>query len=226
MRCPARCQFLRSTVANRLLFRKKKTLLLSALVLLGSSFISIALALWLTWNVYEVVVLYWIQALVIGVFQRQKVRDMVDWYLRSGRSPYVRGRRLLLRRDTHKGFGLIYGLFWLLEGVMLLVMYTSERGLSLNSLTLFGAATLLVISHFFSYRAHRHADQQNAPTVERVLLLPLFRMLLPLHVFTVAVGFDADYGAGGILSWMLIKTAMDLGIHIYEHKQGHLEPTS
>lgn len=166
--------------------------------------------------------LYWIQALIIGVFQRRKIRDMVDWYSRSGRNPYVRGRRLLLRHDTHKGFGLIYGLFWLMEGVLLLVMYASDKGLTLNSLTLLGAAALILISHQFSYRSNRRTDQQRAPTVEVVLLMPLFRMLLPLHVFTVAVGFDTDYGAAGILTWMLLKTAMDLGIHVYEHN--HVSP--
>ena len=125
----------------------------------------------------------------------------------------------MLREDTHKGFGIIYGLFWLMEGGLLLAMYVSGKGLSLNSLTLLVAASVLVVSHLFSYRSNRSVDQQRAPTIEVVLFMPLFRMILPLHIFTVAVGFDTDYGAGGILTWMLLKTAIDLAVHVYEHQQ-------
>jgi len=189
----------------------------SALVLLGSSLVSIVLALWLAWNIFEVVVLYWIEALIIGVFHRRKVRDMIDAHAKSGRSDYVRGRRLLLRHDSHKGFGIIYGLFWLMEGALLLAKYVTETGLSVNSLTLLFAVSVLVLSHLFSYRQNRATDQHRPPTVETVMLMPLLRMVLPLHIFTLTVGFDTDYGAGGILAWMLLKTAVDLGIHVHEH---------
>jgi|GEM_PF-3846832 len=194
--------------------------LFSALALLGSALLSIALALALSWNIYEVVVLYWIDAFIIGVFQRRKIRDMVDHHSRQPEDSkvwYVNGQRLLLRHDTHKGFGIIYGLFWLMEGGLLVAMYASTNGLSLNSLTLIAATAALVASHLFSYHQNKKTDQRRLPTVQLVMLEPLFRMLLPLHMFTVAVGFEVDYGAGGILTWMLMKTALDLGLHLYEH---------
>lgn len=194
--------------------------LISGLALVCSSAFAMALALSLSWNLFEVVVLYWVQALIIGVFQRLKIRDMVAHYVSLGASGlYANGRALLLRDDTHKGFGIIYGLFWLVEGVLLLVSYVSTAGLSLSSLLLLVAAAALFVSHLFSYRSNKASDELRPPNVETVLLLPLFRMLLPLHMFTVAVGFETDYGAGGILTWMLLKTAVDLGIHAYEHNQ-------
>ena len=195
-----------------------KSWLFSSLALVGSSLVSIALALALSWNLFEVVVLYWLQALIIGIFQRQKICDMVDFHRRSGRSDYVKGRRLMLQHEPHKGFSIIYGLFWLMEGGILLAMYVSTNGLSLNSLTLLAGVVVILASHLFSYRRNKATDEQRLPTVERVFFMPFFRMLLPLHIFSVTVGFETDYGAGGILVWMLLKTALDLGIHIHEHR--------
>lgn len=192
--------------------------------MLISSLVAIALALLLSWNLFEVVVLYWIQALIIGVFQRRKIDDMVRFYNRVNPEPrankYRAGSRvILMTTGSAKGFVIIYGLFWLMEGGLLLAMYVSGNGLSLNSFTLLLAVAVLFGSHLFSYRTNRSNDEQRLPSVEFGVLIPLFRMLLPLHIFTVAVGFDNDYGAGGILVWMLLKTAVDLGVHAYEHSQ-------
>ena len=81
--------------------------LASSIALVGSSLISIMLALVLSWNIFDVVVLYWLQALIIGIFQHRKIRDMVDFHIRSGRSDYFKGRRLMLAHEPHKGFGII-----------------------------------------------------------------------------------------------------------------------
>jgi len=206
----------------------RKPWLISAGGLLISSLVSIFLAVWLSWNLYEVVVLYWIQALIIGVFQCLKITNMVDFYYRhkSGYDvrQYHRGRRIILMTPgSAKGFAIIYGLFWLMEGGLLVAMYVTENGLSLSSFTLVLAVTALFGSHLFSYRINRTTDERLVPSVEAGMLVPLLRMFLPLHVFTVAVGFATDYGTAGILTWMLIKTCADLGIHAYQHTQPQIK---
>ena len=56
-----------------------KSLAISASLLLGSNLVALVFALWFRWNLFEIVLLYWIQALIIGAFQRRKVRDMVAY---------------------------------------------------------------------------------------------------------------------------------------------------
>jgi len=47
----------------------KKSLAISTSVLLGANLAALICALWFRWNLFEIVLLYWIQALIVGVFQ-------------------------------------------------------------------------------------------------------------------------------------------------------------
>ncbi len=196
-----------------------RSLITSASLLLASNLIALAIAIVLRWDLFEVVVLYWIQAFFIAVFQRRKIRDMIAYTLHpSRRKRYVLYSNAFVREGLHNAFAVIYGLFWAMEGGLLLSKYLGSDRLSVEPLALVLASAVFAVSHQWSYRANKEGDERRVVTIGNTVLHPLFRMFLPLHIFTLTVSFDGSFNPAAIAAWMLVKTVVDVGLHIQEHK--------
>jgi hypothetical protein len=162
-----------------------RSLVISALLLLGSNLIALACAIWFRWNLFEIVLLYWIQALIIGVFQRRKVRDMVAYARHPSRARWFR----------------------------------------VDPVTILLASSTFVFAHWWSYRTNKQTDEQRVVNIN-VLLLPLFRMFLPLHVFFVVMDLDIATAPAVIAVWMSVKATVDLGAHVIEHTESRRVPAA
>ncbi len=204
-----------------------KSLLASGSVLLLSNLIALACAIWLRWNLFEIIVLYWIQSLIIGEFQRRKINDMVAYARHPSRSDWFRVHgTALMREDSSTGFVVIYGLFWAMEGVILLVKYIDSEHLTVNLIPVALTSATFFVAHWWSYRTNKSTDQRRVIDVKNTVLRPLFRMLLPLHIFSLTIDFDNSFSPIAITAWMLIKTVVDLGLHADEHGGNRLFPVA
>ncbi len=203
-----------------------KSLAISASLLLGSNLIALVCAIWFRWNLFEIVLLYWIQALIIGVFQRRKVRDMVAYARHPRRAKWFRASRTsLMQEGMHNGFAGVYGVFWAGAGIILLITFFNSERLTVDPVTILFASSTFVFSHWWSYRINKQTDEQRVVDIN-VLLLPLFRMFLPLHVFSVVMDLDSTTTPAMIAVWMSIKTTVDLGAHVIEHTESRRVPAA
>jgi hypothetical protein len=203
-----------------------KSLAISASLLLGSNLIALACAIEFQWNWFEIILLYWIQALIIGVFQRRKVRDMVAYARHPSRAKWFRAeRRPLMQDGMHNGFAGIYAVFWAGAGIILLFKFFVSARPAVDPITILFVSSTFAFSHWWSYRANKHSDETRIIDLN-VLLLPVFRMFLPLHVFAVVMDFDSTTTTAMIAVWMTLKTSMDIGAHIIEHNQTRRVPAA
>ena len=195
-----------------------KSLVLSASLLLCSNLIALACAIWFRWNLFEIVILYWIQALFIGFSHRLKVRNMVAYAKHPSRKKWLGMHESRLMIDgIENGFLGIYGVFWMGEGILLLVKFLRAENMTISLTAVVLTSVAFLVSHWSSYQANKPNDQRRAININNTLAWPLFRMLLPLHFFSVAVDFEGPFNAGAIATWMAVKTGIDVYIHISEH---------
>lgn len=201
-----------------------RSLVISASFLLGSNLVALVFAIWFRWNLFEIVLLYWIQALIIGVFQRRKVRDMVAYARHPRRAKWFRGHRTsLMQEGMHNGFACVYGVFWAAAAIILVIAFFNSERLTVDPVTILFASSTFVFSHWWSYRANKETDEQRVVDIN-VLLLPLFRMFLPVHIFSVVMDFDIATTPAMVVVWMMIKTTVDLGAHVIEHSESRRVP--
>jgi uncharacterized membrane protein YfcA len=203
-----------------------KSLAISTSVLLGANLAALICATWFRWNLFEIVLLYWIQALIVGVFQRQKVRDMVAYARHPRRAEWFRTHgTALMQEGMHNGFAGIYGVFWAGVGIILLITYFNSERLTVDLATILFTSSTFIFSHWWSYRTNKRTDEQRVIDIN-VLILPMARMLLPLHVFCVVMDLNVTTNPAMVATWMSIKTAADLGAHVKEHTEVRRVPSA
>lgn len=190
---------------------------ITATRLLIANTLVLAIALHWRWNPLEVILIYLVQAAIIGVTQRLKIRDMIDNASSDGR---LKSNVLLyhmLRPGVHDGFAVIYGLLWLVLGVVVLVKFVILPGVGVPLIPILLSGSVFSVVHWWSYRSNRATDRLRPINSSNAFMLPIAR-LLPL--FVIAVGLEANfvYASSSMVVWMIIKTLVDVGIHVHEHR--------
>jgi hypothetical protein len=204
--------------------------------------------LFLGWNVWTILTIYWLENGVVGFFNVLKMaRAEGSVPVGSGVVATVNGRPIA---GSGKSilipfFILHYGLFWLVHGIFILILpmfqafggggffdgTPSEGGAGIASdpgaiaLVLLG----LFISHGISYRLNYIGRGEYLRTsVIQQMAAPYGRLVI-LHVTIILGGMAialTGAPAAAVFVLVLLKTALDLGFHLAEHRDGPALPTS
>ena len=204
--------------------------------------------LFLGWNVWTILTIYWLENGVVGIFNVLKMSkaegtDPVG----SGVTATVNGRPI-----AGSGKALLipffivhYGLFWLVHGIFILTLpmfqafgasgggvfpggdvfgdVPSDGGAGIASDP--GAVAIvligLFISHGISYRLNFIGRGEYLRTsVARQMGAPYGRLVV-LHITIILGGMAIAFTgapAAAVLVLVLLKTALDLGFHLAEHR--------
>lgn len=192
----------------------------SAWLLLVVNLVPLAGALWLNWQVLDLLMLFWLENLVIGLFNLVRMATAAD---------RVRvARRIFLMAF----FTLHYGGFAFAHGVALLSLFgPSEPGLpgaaalwaTFQASALRWAALALLISHAVSMIMNDwRSGERQRQSVSSLMTRP-YQRVMALHV-TILVGGLAVSLLGApvwaLVVLVLVKMAMDLTLHLREHSGG------
>ena len=184
-------------------------LYLTGTVLVLANLIPLAGVLFFGWSVFELILLFWAENLIIGVL-------------------YI-ARFVTLYRLRNDGSMLFYipffcfhfGIFCLVHLVFVLWMFRPEDPAAWSLLALMIPFTVLVVSHVLSYKVNFIGQGEYRRVGIEDLMIGPYRRVAVLHV-VILVG-------GGLTQWlgeplvallMLIigKIAIDLGAHLREHR--------
>ncbi len=199
--------------------------------------------LFLGWNVYTILTIYWLENGVVGFYNVLKMTraagdlgpEDIDDAAALVNGPPVNGRpaRGLAKATMIPFFVVHYGLFWLVHGVFVLTLplfagFGAEIGLSElgagRGSDLLGILFVLVglfISHGLSFWLNyiRRGEYRRA-TVAGQMFAPYGRLVV-LHL-TILFGGIAIASTGApvaaIVVLVAVKTVMDLGFHLAEHR--------
>ena len=211
--------------------------------------------LFLGWNVWTILTIYWLENGVVGVFNVLKMARaegpvlggvVAGSLMRNGRPIEGSAKVILI-----PFFIVHYGLFWLVHGIFILTLPTF-MGLAGGLLPVDAGATFppdalglpsaasgtqaitsdplavaivivsLFISHGISYRLNYIGRREYLRTnVARQMGAPYGRMVV-LHVTIILGGLAiAITGAPtlAVVVLVVLKTALDLGLHLAEHRE-------
>lgn len=187
----------------------------SAVFLLVSNLLTIALALYERWDLTEVMLIYWGQSVIIGYFNRKRILDLKQF---STSGFQINNKPVKPTRETQRKtagfFALHYGLFHL---AYLVFLFKQTRSFSPHGFVFIVlCAVTFFFNHRYSYIHNRERDMNRTPNIGTIMFFPYLR-IIPMHL-TIIIGNNfAGGSSAGLILFLGLKTAADLIMHMIEH---------
>lgn len=191
-------------------------------LLVFSNAVTIILALWQNWSLAPIMMIYWMQSVIIGIFNFIRILQLKDF---STEGFKLHGRSVsattFIKIYTAFFFLFHYGLFHLIYLAFLMgLMATQSNGQgTIGWPYIYLTAGLFFINHLYSYIYNKPKDS-GKQNIGSVMMSPYAR-IIPMH-FTIFL--SSIYG-GAIIIFLLLKTIVDALMHAVEHKMIRAEKT-
>ncbi len=206
------------------------TLAVAALVV--ANLIPLAGVLFLGWNVWMILVVYWLENGVVGVFNVLKMLKAEGDVAGVAGSMTMNGRpvNLVAKAALVPFFVLHYGIFWAVHGVFVwtLPLFASMGTGSVDmtegfeTLAIPFAVLALAISHGLSFWFNFiQGGEYRRVSAARQMFTPYGRLVV-LHITIIIGGMAiALTGAPAAVVAILValKTVLDVGFHLAEHRK-------
>lgn len=192
----------------------------SALALVVANLVPIYGVLALGWKVAPIMVFYWTENLVVGVFNIAKMARAQGSVAGSGTTLNGKPVTQESRRAMMLFFAVHYGFFTLGHGVFVWAVFSPGRGVFLPQLGL--ALLILFASHGYSYRRNFIGRGEYLRVSFVQLFWQPYARVVVMHVSILAGGtLAAAMGSpiGALLVLVGLKTLIDLGAHWLERRK-------
>lgn len=182
--------------------------------LVGVNLFAIVLALFLGWELADLMAVYWVQSVIIGASYVARILHLESFSTKGFR---INNRTVepteATKRQTAGFFALHFGFFHLVY--LVFILDKAGAGILLN-LGFLGCAVAFAFNHFYSYRYHKELDRRGTPNIGNLMFTPYAR-IVPMHLTIVGGAFLA--GGFGVVVFGLLKTAADVVMHVVEHRK-------
>jgi hypothetical protein len=201
------------------------TLTPSAVALIAANLIPLYGVFALGWEVFPLVLLFWLENVVVGGFNVLRIlfarpSDPLGWIGKAFLIPF---------------FTFHYGMFTFVHGVFVFALFGGAQGSGsfplttanvLNALAryhLIWAALALVASHGFSFVTNYLGRGEYRTASPQALMGQPYARVVVLHLAIIGGGFllmSLGSPTPGLVLLVLLKIAFDLGAHAREHGKG------
>ena len=188
--------------------------------------------LFLDWNVWTILTIYWLENGVVGIFNILKMARA------EGPEPTGRAATLSNGRPVSTTAGakvalipffiVHYGIFWVVHGIFVLTLPQFQAfggesaGIRSDPFAVVLVLAGLFISHAVSFRSNYIGRGEYLRTSVSAQMNAPYGRLIVLHLTIIVGGLAiATTGApsAAVLILVLLKTALDLGLHLAEHRE-------
>ncbi len=198
--------------------------------------------LWFGWDVWGILIIYWLENGIYGLFNVLKMRrseGLEDGSSASGAATRRRlnGFKINGRPPSGSGtaalvpfFIMHYGIFWVVHGLFVLLLPAfgamgaddaPDFGTTLNPLAILFVVVCLFISHGVSYRLNYIGRGEYLGTTAAQQMFAPYGRLVVLHITiifgAILIGMTGA-PAAAIVVLVLLKIVLDLGLHLAEHR--------
>ena len=183
--------------------------------------------LWFGWDVWGILIIYWLENGIVGLFNVLKMQRAAD---PGSGSPGGSEKASLI-----PFFVVHYGIFWLVHGVFVftLPLFAAigpdgepDFGTTLSPVAILFVVACLFISHGLSFAFNYIGRGEYLRTTAAAQMFAPYGRLVVLHV-TIIFGAIAISVTGAssaaIVVLVLLKIALDLGLHLAEHRRPSAE---
>lgn len=184
------------------------------------------------WNVWTILIVYWLENGIVGAFNIAKMAMAQGDASALSTTFNVNGRGVstMMKAGLIPFFIMHYGIFWLVHGVFVLslpVFGTMGSGdadmtTGMSPGTILLAVIALTISHAISYRFNFIGGGEYRRVSAAGQMFAPYGRLVVLHITIILGGIAiATTGAPAATIAILVglKTLMDLGFHLAEHRK-------
>jgi hypothetical protein len=192
----------------------------STLALLTANMMPLLGVLAFNWNVTPIMIFYWSENLVVGFYNVLKMRRAQGSV--AGSNTTLNGRQVTQtdRRAMIVFFIVHYGMFTLCHGIFVMVMFGAGFSGIFSELGL--ALLFLTVSHGISYRRNFIGRGEYQRVAFTSLFWQPYSRVIIMHM-TILLGGAWAQAKGApvyaLLVLVTLKTAIDLALHILEHRK-------
>ena len=186
-------------------------ILFSSLLLVAVNLLPLAGVLFFGWSVYEVVLLFWAENLVVGLYA---IARMVTLLRRNG------DKRMLLLIPF---FCFHFGMFTIVHGMFVISMFRPEDHVAGGTgMSLWIPFLALLISHGASYVMNFLGKKEYEGLQGQEVMMSPYKRVAILHITILLGGFLVNALGQPIFALALLvvlKIAIDVVTHRNEHRE-------
>lgn len=185
-------------------------LLVSTILLIAGNLLPLGGVLFFDWSVYHVLLLFWAENLVIGLFTLARFWTL---YRREGEGA------VLLYMPF---FCLHYGLFTLAHGAFVVSLFRPEHAAGLDVGTLGVPLLALFISHGGSYVMNFLGNREYRESTPKEVMVAPYRRVVALHMTIIAGGVLVQWLGEPVYALALLvvlKIFLDVAAHRKSHRE-------
>ena len=218
---------------------------LSVLFLIGVNMVPLLGVIFYGWNLFSIMFLYWFENGIIGFFNVLKI-SRASKPSSSTSNITINGRPSNLSGAAFyvPFFAMHYGIFWVVHGVFVIVLFGlfggqpfggvgppeiagGFRGFEPGGVTI--AALSLFLSHGVSFYVNflKGEEYRNVSPDEQ--MFQPYGRVIALHITILGGGFLVGYLGTPLASLVLLvvlKTAIDIWAHLREHRKAEIRPVT
>ncbi len=187
----------------------------SGIGILLSNVLVIIYALVDGWDLPLMMVIYWAQSVIIGIFHFFRILLLrsfsTDGFTSSGKCVPETAEG---KRSTALFFAVHYGFFHLVYATFLFL--PNIRAVAEGGFWILVSVAGFLAGHAYSFYQNVRADLAGRPNLGIMMFLPYAR-ILPMHL-TIIFGSQVQPGTGSLLLFSGLKTFADYVMHIVEHR--------
>ena len=204
----------------------------AVVALLVANAIPLIGVLFLGWNVWTILTIYWLENGVVGIFNILKMARAEGPEPTGPAATLYNGRPVGTTagaKATLIPFFIVhYGIFWVVHGIFVLTLPQFQAfggesaGIRSDPFAILLVLIGLFISHAVSFRANYIGRGEYLRTSVSTQMYAPYGRLIVLHLTIIVGGLAiATTGASSaaVLILVLLKTALDLGLHLAEHRE-------
>ncbi|MGI9204297.1 MAG: DUF6498-containing protein [Woeseiaceae bacterium] len=187
----------------------------SVVSLIGANMISIVLALKEGWNLQDLMIIYWAQSVIIGIFSAKRMLALSNF---TTVGMWQNGKPVPMTPKTKRSmagfFAMHYGGF---HFVYLVFILSNERNAFDGNLFFLTLCVLVfLVNHYISFTEYREQDAIRTPNIGNIMFFPYLR-IVPMHLTIILGGAFTGAGTGMLLFFLILKTLADVLMHRIEH---------
>jgi hypothetical protein len=188
--------------------------------------------LFLGWNVWTILTIYWLENGVVGVLNVLKMARAAGPEPTGSAATLYNGRPVGSTASAKAVlipfFCVHYGIFWVVHGIFVLTLPQFQAfgdesaGLASDPGAVLFVLVGLFVSHYASYRLNYIGRGEYLRTsASRQMAAPYARLFV-LHVTIIIGGMAIAFtgaSSAAVLVLVLLKTGLDLGLHLAAHRE-------
>lgn len=186
--------------------------------------------LFLGWSVWNILIIYWLENGIVGAFNILKMARAEGTSADPGPALMINGQPAssMSRFGLMPFFAMHYGIFWFVHGIFVFTLpafailspgAADEMTIEPGSILVAGFA--LAVSHGLSFWwNYLRGGEYRRATAASLMFAP-YRRLIVLHLTIIFGGMAIMFTgapAAAVAILVLVKTVLDVGLHLAEHR--------